>query len=212
MGRSEAARTALLDAAERLFAESGIAQVSDRRVAEEAGNTNHSAVRYYFAGRDGLLRALFERHTTAVDERRRDVRESGDSVLSDVRQLIMPTMMVLDTLPRPSWRARFIGQALHDPVMQRLVREASSAESARLAASLAARLSDLDPAVVTGRAVLITRIVATATADVEARTERDGSDPQWPAVGSFLADAIAGMLAAEISPAGHLNPLPPTRP
>ena len=58
MGRSEAARNALLDAAERLFAESGVAQVSDRRVAEAAGNTNHSAVRYYFGGREGLLKAM----------------------------------------------------------------------------------------------------------------------------------------------------------
>ncbi|WP_432974689.1 TetR/AcrR family transcriptional regulator [Dactylosporangium sp. CA-233914] len=208
MGRSEAARTALLDAAERLFAEAGIAQVSDRRVAETAGNTNHSAVRYYFGGREGLLRALIDRHSAAVDEWRRKMHEDDDSVLGDVRNLVMPAMKVLETLPRPSWRARFIGQVLHDPAMHTLVRDASSREGARLSRSLAARLADLDPAVVTGRAVLTTRIVATAAAEIEARAERDGQDPRWLAVGSFISDAIAGMMAAPISDTGHLNPLP----
>ncbi|WP_433386439.1 TetR/AcrR family transcriptional regulator [Micromonospora sp. KLBMP9576] len=209
MARSEAARTALLDAAERLFAESGIAQVSDRRVAEAAGNTNHSAVRYYFGGREGLLHALIERHSTAVESWAPQTHEDSDSVLGDVRNLVMPTMKVLDTLPRPSWRARFLGQALHDPALRTLVMQAAMAsrDGVRLSLSLRARLAHLDPDVVAGRSVLITRIVTTAAAEVEARLERDGQGPRWLAVGSFLADAIAGMLAAPISPTGHLNPL-----
>lgn len=90
---------ALLDAAERLFAEAGIAQVSDRRVAEAAGNTNHSAVRYYFGGREGLLRALIARHAAAVEEPRRAMSESSGSVLDDIRSLVVPTTTVLAALP-----------------------------------------------------------------------------------------------------------------
>ncbi|MET7704878.1 helix-turn-helix domain-containing protein [Micromonospora sp. NPDC005413] len=207
MGRSEEARTALLDAAERLFAESGIAQISDRRVAEAAGNTNHSAVRYYFDGREGLLKALIDRHTAAVEDQRHEMHEDTDSVLGDVRNLVMPAMKVLDMLPRPSWRARFMGQALHDPTTRQFLRDTAPREAVRLGRSLAARLADLDPAVVTGRSVLITRIVTSAAAEVEAGAERDGQDPRWLAVGSFLSDAIAGMLAAPISSTGNLNPL-----
>ncbi|MFG1775689.1 TetR/AcrR family transcriptional regulator [Micromonospora sp. NPDC049051] len=209
MARSEAARTALLDTAERLFAESGIAQVSDRKVAEVAGNTNHSAVRYYFGGREGLLRALIARHMDALERAHWARSDRADSVLGDVRSLVLPAMAVLADLPRPSWRARFLGQALHDPTMRALTREAfeSAPGVLRIRDSLASRLAHLDPGVVAGRAALIARIVTTAAAEVEARAERDGQDPRWPVVGDFLADAIAGMLSAPVSRPATANPL-----
>ncbi|MEU5670633.1 helix-turn-helix domain-containing protein [Micromonospora sp. NPDC047753] len=201
MRRSEAARTALLDAAERLFAESGVAEVSDRRVAEAAGNTNHSAVRYYFGGREGLLKALLARHVRDVSEQREGMPPAEDSVLGDIRGLVAPSMRVLDQLPRPSWRARFLDHVLHNPATQPIMREAqdTTPQALELRESLAARLRHLDPEVVAGRARLITRIVSTATAEVEARAERDGEDPRWPEVGDFLVDAITGMLGAPIS-------------
>ncbi|KUL25585.1 TetR/AcrR family transcriptional regulator [Actinoplanes awajinensis] len=209
MNPAEPARTALLDAAERLFALAGIAQVSDRRVADEAGNTNHSAVRYYFGGRDGLLRALLLRHTTELDAPRAAMFAYSDSVLGDIRSLVMPTMTVLDQLPRPSWRARFLSQALNDPGIRALVAETTDAASATMLIrqSLCARLEHLDRAVVTARASLITRIMVTAAAEVETRAERDGQDPRWASVGDFLCDAIAGMLLAPITRPGDPNPL-----
>ncbi len=114
-------------------------------------------------------------------------------------------MRVLDHLPRPSWRARFLDHVLHDPATLPLVREAqdTTPQAVHLRASLAARLRHLDPDIVAGRARLITRIVSTATAEVEARAERDGEDPRWPQVGDFLVDAIAGMLSAPISRPGR---------
>ncbi|MEU7842613.1 TetR family transcriptional regulator [Micromonospora sp. NPDC049114] len=201
MRRSEAARTALLDAAERLFAESGVAEISDRRVAEAAGNTNHSAVRYYFGGREGLLKALMARHVHAVAEQRAQMPPTDDSILGDIRGLVEPSMRVLDQLPRPSWRARFLEHMLHNPTTVPIMREAqdTTPQALELRESLAARLRHLDPEVVAGRALLITRIVSTTTAEVEARAERTGEDPQWPEVGDFLVDAITGMLSAPIS-------------
>ncbi|MFF0171530.1 TetR/AcrR family transcriptional regulator [Micromonospora profundi] len=205
MGRSVAARSALLDAAERLFAESGVAEISDRKVAEVAGNTNHSAVRYYFGGREGLLKALMARHVHDVAQQREGMAPPEDSVLGDIRGLVEPSMRVLDHLPRPSWRARFLDHVLHNPATLPLVREAqdTTPQAVHLRASLAARLRHLDPDIVAGRARLITRIVSTATAEVEARAERDGEDPRWPQVGDFLVDAIAGMLSAPISRPGR---------
>ncbi|WP_328418046.1 TetR/AcrR family transcriptional regulator [Micromonospora sp. NBC_00389] len=209
MTQAEPARTALLDAAERLFAGSGIAQISDRKVAEAAGNTNHSAVRYYFGGRDGLLHALILRHAAALEEPRRAMFEHSDSVLGDVRSLVMPTMKVLAGLPQPTWRARFLGQALHDPATRPLLIEAADAvPTARMIVrSLAARLEHLDPDIVAARAGLITMIVSTAAAEVEARTERSGQDARWASVGDFLCDAIAGMLLAPVTRATSSNPL-----
>ncbi|MET7705243.1 TetR family transcriptional regulator [Micromonospora sp. NPDC005413] len=201
MRRSEAARTALLDAAERLFAESGVAEISDRRVAEAAGNTNHSAVRYYFGGREGLLKALIARHVHDVAQQREVMPPPEDSVLGDIRGLVAPSMQVLDKLPRPSWRARFLDHVLHNPATRPIVWEAqdTTPQALELRASLASRLRHLDPDVVAGRALLITRIVSTATAQVEASAERDGDDPRWPEVGDFLVDTITGMLTAPIS-------------
>ncbi|MCY1136584.1 helix-turn-helix domain containing protein [Actinoplanes sp. Pm04-4] len=209
MARSESARTALLDAAERLFAESGTAPVSDRRVGEAAGNANHSAVRYHFGGRDGLLRALISRHLDAVLEHRPAKTAKTESVLEDVRSFVMPSMQVLAALPRPSWRARFLGQALHDPAALPLIVELSDdrPDQLRIRRSMVTHLKHLDRTVVAGRTRLITRIITSTAADVEGRAERDGSDPQWLAVGDFLADAIAGMLTAPVTPTGR--PVPP---
>jgi len=201
VARSEAARTALLDAAERLFAGSGIAQVSDRRIAETAGNTNHSAVRYYFGGRTGLLQALLTRHLVALEEPRRALSGRSDSVLGDVRSLVIPFTDALAALPQPSSRARFIAQALQDPATAGVLRESAdlAPTASAIAHSVADRLHHLDRGVVTGRARLMTRIVSTTCADVERQSEEDGTDASWHAVGDFLADAIAGMLSAPVT-------------
>jgi AcrR family transcriptional regulator len=198
MARSEAARTALLDAAERLFAEHGIAPVSDRRVAEAAGNSNHSAVGYYFEGRPGLLRALITRHAAPLEARRLDAFEGSDSLLGDVRSLVIPHVDLLASLPQPSWRARFLHRAAHDPSVEDLMRE--SARSVTVVAhSVVARLDHLDREVVAGRVRLTAHMVSTACAEVETRAQQDGQEPRWAAVGNFLADAIAGMLQAPIT-------------
>ncbi|NYV77594.1 TetR/AcrR family transcriptional regulator, partial [Streptomyces sp. UH6] len=201
MARSERARTALLDAAERLFAQQGIAQVSDRKVAEAAGNNNHSAVGYHFGGRDGLLRALVERHMEEVEVRSRAVFDGSDSLLGDVRALVVPVTEVLGELSRPTWRARFFSLALHDPSVSQLMRRTAvtAPTTARIARSVGARLSHLDPAVVRGRTALMAHLISSACAEIEERAERDGEEPDWPAVGDFLSDAIAGMLLAPVS-------------
>lgn len=71
MGRSgESARTALLDAAERLFAQQGIEGVSLRDVAAAAGQRNHSAAQYHFGDRVGLVAAVYERRQTPINDKR----------------------------------------------------------------------------------------------------------------------------------------------
>ncbi|MFE5209968.1 TetR/AcrR family transcriptional regulator [Streptomyces sp. NPDC056600] len=202
MARSERARSALLDAAERLFAQQGIAQVSDRKVAEAAGNSNHSAVGYHFGGREGLLRALVDRHLAEIEERSRVMFDEGSaSLLDDVRALVVPVTEVMAELPRPTWRARFFSLALHDPSVSRLMRRTSEVAptTARIGQSVGARLSHLDPAVVRGRTMLMAHLVNSACAEIEEKAERDGEEPDWPGVGDFLSDAIAGMLLAPVS-------------
>src|SRR3954471_13839836 len=64
------ARDAILDAAERLLAEVGWADVTTRRLAKEAG-LNHGLVHYYFGSMELVLVEVLERVTGRLIERQR---------------------------------------------------------------------------------------------------------------------------------------------
>ncbi|MFC4947619.1 helix-turn-helix domain-containing protein [Pseudonocardia sp. GCM10023141] len=64
------ARSALITAAERLFAERGVNGVSLREVTRAAGQRNTTALQYHFTDRAGLLRALLLKHGVDVGARR----------------------------------------------------------------------------------------------------------------------------------------------
>lgn len=198
--RSQGAQ-ALLDTAERLFSQDGIARVSDRRIAEEAGNANNSAVRYHFGGREGLLRALLQRQLVDVDEMRSERHERSESLLDDVRSLVVPVTDLLARQPVPSWRARFMDLAVHDPATARLLLEMADAAPAatRIVYSVRDRLTDLPVWVVRARAGLMVKIITSTCAEVEGRMELGTTDATWPRVADFLCDAITGMLLAPVS-------------
>jgi AcrR family transcriptional regulator len=61
---------AFLDAAERLLIEAGYAEISTRRLAEEAG-ANHGLVHYYFGSMENLFVRVLERFTERLISRQR---------------------------------------------------------------------------------------------------------------------------------------------
>lgn len=61
---------ALIQAAERLFAERGSDAVSLREITAAAGATNASAIQYHFGDRRGLIRAVLAKHDAAIEARR----------------------------------------------------------------------------------------------------------------------------------------------
>src|SRR5919198_6510743 len=65
-----AARTALLDAAERLLIDQGHAGITTRKVAAQAG-VNHGLVHYYFGSIEELLFQAMERYTQRLLDRQR---------------------------------------------------------------------------------------------------------------------------------------------
>jgi AcrR family transcriptional regulator len=69
-GPRELARTALLDAAERLLIEEGHAGITTRKVAAKAG-VNHGLVHYYFGSIEELLFQAMERYTERLLDRQR---------------------------------------------------------------------------------------------------------------------------------------------
>lgn len=194
------ASDSLLDAAERLFAEQGVAQVSDRRIAEAAKNSNHSAVRYYFGGRAGLLTAIVQRHHEAVQPLRRERQAAADSLLADLRAMVMPQVMLFEQLGAPSWRARALAAMYADPAVRGVIKELGHdpVTGGTVFDSIGARLADFDREVVAARAKLLGVMTVTVCAELEER-EAAGEDAPWLNAGWFLCDALAGMLQAPVS-------------
>lgn len=200
MSTGEAARTALLASAERLFALEGIDVVSDRRIAQEAGQANHSAVRYHFGGRDGLLDALFARHLGDLEPHRRELLAASEDLMGDVRALIGPNIRASAQAGTPSWRARFIQVAMATPATRARVTAASDEAPSAVDAyrSIVHRLAHLDPVIVRARTQVMMHIAFTTFAEIEARKEASGV-ADWDAAEGFLLDAICGMLQAPIT-------------
>lgn len=112
----DGAKAAMIEAAERLFAEHGIDGVSMRDVAAAAGQRNNSAVQYHFNGRDGLLHAVFRYRMTDINRARhrylgeidRDGR--GAEIRALVEAGILPLTRFLGSTPEGSHYARFIAR------------------------------------------------------------------------------------------------------
>jgi AcrR family transcriptional regulator len=67
--RSPSARTRILDAAERIFAEHGVDAASLRRITREA-DANIAGVHYYFGSKDGLVLEVYRRLIRPVNQKR----------------------------------------------------------------------------------------------------------------------------------------------
>ncbi|WP_181784780.1 TetR/AcrR family transcriptional regulator, partial [Pseudonocardia pini] len=74
-------RSRLLDAAEALFAERGSESVSLREIGRAAGARNVIAAQYWFTDRDGLVRALVERHAPDIETARHSLLDEYEAAL-----------------------------------------------------------------------------------------------------------------------------------
>lgn len=89
-------RTKILDTAEKLFANNGVASVSLREINAAAG-VSPSVLHYHFGGRDELIATLLERRLPALNAARsamlEELQNSGKEVT--VRQLLAVTVLPL---------------------------------------------------------------------------------------------------------------------
>jgi len=95
----EPARQALIAAAERLFAANGVDAVPVSDVAQAAGQRNNSAVQYHFGDKQGLLRAVVEKHQARIDEQRIELLERLEEPVTlrdGVEVLVQPLASLLD--------------------------------------------------------------------------------------------------------------------
>lgn len=149
-GRSDTSRRLILLAAERLFAEHGIAAVSNRQISDAAGQGNNSAVGYHFGTKIDLVLAVSRLHKAPIDSLRSEMlaRTVGSTNVRDwVACLVQPLTDHLESLGTPTWFARFSAQLLTDPQFRPAVeREALEDETLRqVLAGLEASRPDLPP-------------------------------------------------------------------
>ncbi|MBP1325866.1 AcrR family transcriptional regulator [Leucobacter exalbidus] len=203
-----------MNAAEELFAQHGIAAVSNRKIAEHAGTANHSAVAYHFGTRDELFRALVLRHFEVMSVRRDQLfAELGPEPTTHdiVRCRLMPLIEQLDSLPKPSWRAQFLMQAHSKPDASPIIKEALLRDEETLQTlSMKMPVSNISESVMRARSGLIANLVLGVCAQYEAEVNTGIERGSWTSVGYFLIDAAAGMLSAPVTHAGGVPRAAPT--
>jgi AcrR family transcriptional regulator len=204
-GGKAATRTAILDAAERLFAEQGIVAVSNRQIGAAAGRGDTSVVGYYFESKADLVRALMRRFSARVDRQREKIlAEIGDS--GDLRDwiecLVYPVTDLLEADGAPSWHARFSAQIVTDPTLREIaVEEAASPAHKRFLQGLERCLPDLPPDVLRERTRIASHVLTHLCAERE-RALADGLPVQratWRESATAIVDALFGLLAAPVS-------------
>lgn len=166
-------RELILDAAERLYAERGLDGVSLREITEAAGQRNNAAVHYHFGGRDGLVRALFERRYAQLEDTRArllaelDAEGRADDLTALVRVLVVPFADAVEG-DDGHW-VRFVARLHEDPRFNPFAGESpysSDAGTTAVSAEVTRRIRTvLDLAPDDPRLYLVTTLAVHAVAD-----------------------------------------------
>jgi len=107
--RREATRVAIIEAAESLFAESGIDGVSLRQIGAASGSSNTGVVAYHFGSKAALLEAIFHYRLPAIEARRGELLSEvqaagqGGELLPLLRALWLPLYEQRDERGRHSY-------------------------------------------------------------------------------------------------------------
>lgn len=128
-------RDEMIDAAERLVAEHGIAAMTLREVQKAAGQRNKSAAHYHFGDREGLIAAIVATRMAPINaERARrlaELDERRDAATAHELMTIMIAPLADATLRAGSCWARFLAQGSSDPVVAAVVRRVAEGEAYR---------------------------------------------------------------------------------
>jgi AcrR family transcriptional regulator len=198
------ARDQMIDAAERLAAERGLAAMSLREVQAAAGQRNKSAAQYHFGSKEGLVEAVVAARMGAVGARRQEMLDALDATPSRralVEALVLP--LAEHVLAGPGHWARFLLQASNDPAFASVVRRTFEGSSFRqVHAGLLATLDDLPEPIRPRRLDHVMGLVVASLAALEAGIQPDGR-PALPTAAQVadLVDMVLGVLDAPASAA-----------
>jgi AcrR family transcriptional regulator len=190
---------ALLLAAERLFAEHGVEDVSMRQIVSAAGQANHYAVQHHFGDESGLIRAILEMRLPEVNAiRARMLRGRARNLDTPalVRALFLPIAQFVDDSGRHT-HARFMHRLQErDPSSSIMIEfEGQAPTTAVVVEALRERLADLPPALFVLRLRLASNMFLHAVAALDLPSGLVGMSPS-----NYLAHVIDACVAVLTQP------------
>ncbi len=205
--QTNATRELILTTAERLFAEYGVYAVSNRQIAEAAGQGNTAVVGYHVGTKTDLVRAIARRHTNQIERLRvQMVTEASGSV--EVRHwvacLVCPTTQHLAELGQPTWLARFNAQVMTDPALREILVQESMASPSMVETieCLNRCLPDMPVEVRVERGDMARQLMVHMVAERERAIAEGTPTPwvNWHDAARGLIDAITGLWLAPVTP------------
>ncbi|TCC46071.1 TetR/AcrR family transcriptional regulator [Kribbella capetownensis] len=204
--RVNATRELILATAERMFAERGVHEVSNRQISEAAGQGNNTAVGYHFGTKTDLVRAIARKHSEQIEERRKELVAAAEGS-TDVRDwivcLVRPATDHMGSLGVPSWLARFNAQLMNDPSLREVVIEESltSPMMRKILDGLSECLADLPLEVRLERGDMARSVIVQMCAEYE-RAVAEGTPTAratWHDMATGLIDGLVGLWTAPVT-------------
>ena len=211
--RAVATRARLIAAAERLFAERGIAGVSLNEINRAARQRHSNACQYHFGGKDGLVQAILDKHIPGIAARRNamfdEMELAGTLALEQVvKAFVRP---IADKLFDPDGGKEFIRidaqliaqatVALRGSGGAPFTFHAADRLNRRLDGAMAAQ--GLPPAIARQRLVMAAIMLFHGLADYSRLLEAMEDSGQPPDPELFIRDVEAMMLGALTAPVGE---------
>jgi AcrR family transcriptional regulator len=206
--RSTLVRLKLMAAAERLYAQRGLTNVSDRQIGETAGQRNKSAVAYHFTNRDELIMAILAHHAESTDRFRNamlDALDPDEPITLSARAAlhVLPEIEHQIELGTPAWYAQFRAQVLTEPVLRVRSTELHENTSSRrrLAGLGLPDLFDDNSEIRIWHAAIARQLVVHMTAELEeqlgsGRASAKSAERSWRQLGKYLVKAITAVSAS----------------
>jgi AcrR family transcriptional regulator len=195
----------MIDAAERLVAEHGLAAMSLREVQKAAGQRNKSAAQYHFGSRTGLIEAIVASRMGPINEVRFERLAAVDAApgapaLRDLAAVMVEPLAEATLRPGSCW-ARFLRQSYADPeVSDEVARAASGRGFWATRERLVEAASHLPEALRARRVDHAVGLTLISLATAEAHLARHGSTAvPTAAVTADLVDVFAAVIEAPAS-------------
>lgn len=204
-GQSSPTRELLLNTAERLFAEHGVAAVSNRQICEAAGQGNNYAIGYHFGSREGLLTALLHARNEPIEQIRArmlaDV-DPADGTRAWLRCVVQPSLEYLGTSPGPTYFGVFCVQMAAMPGTTGLLfRETAATPSVHaIVDGLFSSLAPLPQEALHVRTLMVQNVLISTVAEFE-RSRNEGDPPDTASWRPFADEVVEALLGLLLGPA-----------
>lgn len=173
----------IIAAAERLIAERGIDGVSLNEINRSAGQKNATALHYHFGGKEGLMQAIYDKHTLRVEAVRRrmleDIPEEPD-LRSLVELLIVPIAEQIKDEDGGIYYLQFQAQVLNNPVYNmRQIDKRENKTVEKMQSYFSKRLTHLTPEVQFLRVEFAMRMIFNALSAYGSKIMEHGWDADY---------------------------------